>query len=94
MERSTQEGREMTTVSVKFTKCGGDREKNETRVHLRESLSETIEVAVAKIWGRAASWWADAGLGLDYGQVVGRGGNCLTPRTRVDITDLGGTRLL
>ena len=84
----------MKNVTVKFTRCGGEREKNETCVRLRESLSETIEAAVSKLWGRSASWWADAGLGLDYGQVVGHAGNCLTPRTRIDITDAHGARIL
>ncbi len=42
--------------------------------------------AVTKLFGGKACWHADHGL-QGFGQVVGAGGDCLTPQVRCDVVD-------
>lgn len=61
-------------------------------VVLADDEKTAREKAVAKFFGKNCFWWADNGLGHDYGQVceplparLGNGNNCVTSRIRIDV---------
>lgn len=80
----------MTTYVVSAVECGGKRRRRECGVRASNE-SEARRKAVKKWYGQDVSWAADSGLGDNYGQVVGRGGHCLTDRIRIDVGTLATT---
>lgn len=85
---------------IKRISFAGQHKDYETNIREKENDTELdlINRAVAKIWGKSASWNPDNGLGIEYGQVIrpmssygyknDNSYNCVTGRLGVDVTNL------
>jgi hypothetical protein len=82
----------MAMYRVTIRECKVNGWSKTTRVRA-ESEWDARARAVKKLFGRNAGWWADSGLGPNYGQVTEpmrgqpRARNCITDRVATDITE-------